>query len=663
MAYTAYITTAGQAAIAGAQFGGYKISLTRYRISDSLVTEANPATIRNYTQLPGTVVYDSGNNPTDGSLTYTKLVSGAITINVYLHASIGDFTVGTIGLYLDDGTLFTILKLTQTYSKTQNNGNIAGNVLSFPFTFTLTIQDVLNLTVTPESVASLPLVLTEVDLPAYNLAPYNNYYVTNYAGTNLAAVACKTPSSWQFLVAASNDVDNDWVQQSASSFETGATEGLVVYYDVVTSQWKRLDGEGAEQKLVGIRQGNGVRTGAFYYKLNAFQSGQAYYCDSYPSVGQLTPRTSKYYIGTALTASLLKLDIAYADSSYDGDNIGFYNAYVNSSNEIILTLDDINQLPIAYTNGLKVSFVMPINSVVNQVIRIGTLPTRPLLRRQATGTFGGSDVSINAQDITAGTLVEATFLTSANGFRCSAASLQATSANRGIIFLPNLNVPVNNINDLANDVDFPAGSFVYHDNSGQAFAPPLTKRLDAAWTIGSGNGGLFSGTKAINTFYYCFLIVRDSDGWVDAGFDTSAVGANIPIGWSKRSKPFAVLTDGSGNIRTGTWYSDNSFTYTTAYNEFTNGQGVGSLQLGGVPRISAKAMLQAEVFASQLNAYPRLLIGTSSTNIIFIAGRTYAGGDYANGIVPCGNNATVYRAFYADANWTNVLNTPGYFLL
>jgi hypothetical protein len=62
----------------------------------------------------------------------------------------------------------------------------------------------------------------------------------------------------------------------------------------------------------------------------------------------------------------------------------------------------------------------------------------------------------------------------------------------------------------------------------------MTKRLDAAWSIGSGSGGLFSGRGAGNTTYHVFIIRRATDGAIDFGFDASASAANAPSGWNAR---------------------------------------------------------------------------------------------------------------------------------
>lgn len=76
----------------------------------------------------------------------------------------------------------------------------------------------------------------------------------------------------------------------------------------------------------------------------------------------------------------------------------------------------------------------------------------------------------------------------------------------------------------------------------------LTKQIDATWAAGDDAGGLFSGTVAVDTWYHVFLIRKDSDGSIDAGFDTSVTAANIPTGYTAYKWIGAVLTDGSANI-------------------------------------------------------------------------------------------------------------------
>jgi hypothetical protein len=107
----------------------------------------------------------------------------------------------------------------------------------------------------------------------------------------------------------------------------------------------------------------------------------------------------------------------------------------------------------------------------------------------------------------------------------------------------------NNATDANNDIDISAGEAV---DSSRSFlmqlASTMTKRLDAAWAVGTGNGGLFSGAKAISTWYHVHLIRKTSDGSIDAGFDTSVTAANIPAGYVGYRHIGSVRTNSAGNI-------------------------------------------------------------------------------------------------------------------
>ena len=112
----------------------------------------------------------------------------------------------------------------------------------------------------------------------------------------------------------------------------------------------------------------------------------------------------------------------------------------------------------------------------------------------------------------------------------------------------------NNAGDANHDIDIAAG--VAFDSTGiypMKLASAMGKQLDAAWaaggTPGTTVGGLFSGSIAANTWYHMFLIRKDADGTIDAGFDTSFTAANKPGGYSTVCRIGSVRTDGSSNIR------------------------------------------------------------------------------------------------------------------
>lgn len=108
----------------------------------------------------------------------------------------------------------------------------------------------------------------------------------------------------------------------------------------------------------------------------------------------------------------------------------------------------------------------------------------------------------------------------------------------------------NNGTDSSNDIDIAAGEAASQDAAPamMTLASALTKRLDAAWAVGSGNGGLDTGTKANNTWYHVWLIRRANTGAVDALFSTSATAPTMPANYSQRRRIGSVKTDGSGAL-------------------------------------------------------------------------------------------------------------------
>jgi len=106
----------------------------------------------------------------------------------------------------------------------------------------------------------------------------------------------------------------------------------------------------------------------------------------------------------------------------------------------------------------------------------------------------------------------------------------------------------NNVTDALNDIDIATGECAAKTGETLNLASGLTKQIDVAFAAGTNAGGMFTGAVAINTWYHMFLIRKDSDGTVDAGFDTSVTAANIPVGYTAYRRIGSVLTDGAGNI-------------------------------------------------------------------------------------------------------------------
>ena len=89
----------------------------------------------------------------------------------------------------------------------------------------------------------------------------------------------------------------------------------------------------------------------------------------------------------------------------------------------------------------------------------------------------------------------------------------------------------NNVTDATNDVDVAAGKAVDTTSAVVMNLPsPTTKRLDANWAPGTGNGGRYSGAALANTSYHGWLVTKANGVDPDIYFAPSAVAATV-LGW------------------------------------------------------------------------------------------------------------------------------------
>lgn len=107
----------------------------------------------------------------------------------------------------------------------------------------------------------------------------------------------------------------------------------------------------------------------------------------------------------------------------------------------------------------------------------------------------------------------------------------------------------NNAVDPTNDIDIAVGNCRDDlDSIDMALASALTKRLDAAWAVGSGNGGLDAGAIA-NTTYHVFLIKRSDTGVVDALFSTSPTAPTLPANYDYQRRIGSIIRSAAAILK------------------------------------------------------------------------------------------------------------------
>ena len=171
---------------------------------------------------------------------------------------------------------------------------------------------------------------------------------------------------------------------------------------------------------------------------------------------------------------------------------------------------------------------------------------------------GGTDGNIISYDASGDPVAVATgssgqVLTSAGA---GAPPTFAAAAGVATGFIGGLTIS-NNGSDAAKDIDIAVGSARDYTDAvtmTQGTAA-LTKRIDATWAVGDGNGGLDStDAVAANTGYGVYLIRRSDTGVVDVliSSDMTAAGSalTMPTSYNQKRLIGWVKTNASSNIQT-----------------------------------------------------------------------------------------------------------------
>ena len=237
------------------------------------------------------------------------------------------------------------------------------------------------------------------------------------------------------------------------------------------------------------------------------------------------------------------------------------NFYTDSgaADAYVLTLGASFTSPVSatddYFDGMTVNFRPSANSTGGAAtVNVGGAGVKSI--KQADGTTNPTASQLS-------TLADAELRYDGTVYRIVVQVAPSTTAIYGTSILPK-QITISNGTDTEHDIDLTAGNFQFDDGTGQAILGALTKRLDAAWSAGTGNGGLDTGTVAEGT-YYLFAINNPSTGASDALFSLSATSPTLPTDYTKKRKIAALETDGSSNIRTGTYNFNRSGGYEFIY--------------------------------------------------------------------------------------------------
>lgn len=103
----------------------------------------------------------------------------------------------------------------------------------------------------------------------------------------------------------------------------------------------------------------------------------------------------------------------------------------------------------------------------------------------------------------------------------------------------------NNGSDATNDIDIAVGEATDSTNAVvMKLTSAITKQLDAAWAVGTNQGGLDTGSIA-NDVYHVWLIMRSDTGVVDVLFSASATSPTMPTNYTYKRRIGAIIRSGA----------------------------------------------------------------------------------------------------------------------
>lgn len=299
---TTQITDAGIKAATRAQNNqGPKINITSFKIGSSKVPNTG-----HETDITGDLVYTGF----PSQLQYAVINDNTVDYVVTLDESVGPFDIGRIGLFMDDGTLFSVTSIDAPNPdhKFPTAGNIVGNRLTYSIYLAINkMATIANFTIQLLEILTIPEVTSELSLPPPDQVAFNTYQVMKHSVTRVPAIAYRetanqgrTPSAW--LMGSERLIPGQGegiVPIDPSLFDPLAIVGKVVGLGSTNI----IVGEPATNRfIVGIRSGQEHITnyGIYVDPVNTYSPMQKLYADTGNNAGKITVTPNQWPIGYAL---------------------------------------------------------------------------------------------------------------------------------------------------------------------------------------------------------------------------------------------------------------------------------------------------------------------------------------------------------------------------
>jgi hypothetical protein len=241
-------------------------------------------------------------------------------------------------------------------------------------------------------------------------------------------------------------------------------------------------------------------------------------------------------VGIALSESDL-FQLAKAIASYA--SFGDYFIDSGAADAYVLSAIGSRKAPESFEDGMRLRFT-PINTNTGaSTVNPFALGVKGIKHESGRDLFAG--------EILAGKQLEITYKDSAGYFILSDIVVEKYPPRH----IAGLRTE-NNGADPLHDIDFGSGSCRdTNDIINMDLFTSITKRIDASWSEGTGNGGFPSALSISPDTWYHLFVIGKVDGTVDAGFDSATDASNLlndATGYTAYRRVGSILTDGSSNI-------------------------------------------------------------------------------------------------------------------
>ncbi|NKK41683.1 hypothetical protein [Rhizobium leguminosarum] len=231
----------------------------------------------------------------------------------------------------------------------------------------------------------------------------------------------------------------------------------------------------------------------------------------------------------------------------------------------------------------------------------------------------------------------------------------------------------NNVGDAVNDIDIAVGMATTDsvtDPRTMVLATAITKRLDAAWSVGTNQGGWLDGASMPNGTGHAFMMQRSDTGVTDIGFSAST-SPTLPANYDRKRRIGSIPREGGALI---TIKQDGPlFRRATKVDRSSTSAAASALLALSVPTgINVYPLLNYDIATGTASTDAQLLIGgawegsaTNTIDRVFTTSLANTASVTHGGIGPIFQTNTSAQIYFATtiasgSLSTNVLSTVGW---